>query len=138
MRQVDLEREILKSQIDERANDLIQQLESFEAKLKTENKTNVDFEHYNSLAESSRKKLEEYESCLNMFSAKHQEREEKYIDSERMIKNLQSEIIELNKRLVSNISITYEPFKGNMEDLYGQIIIKVSKKTNLKFKIMFN
>ena len=126
-RQVDLEREILKSQIDERADDLIQQLESYEAKFKTEYKTIVDFEHYNSLVESSRKKLEEYESCLNLFSAKHQEREEKYIESENMIKNLQAEIVELNNRLVSNLSITYKPFRGNMEDLYGQIITKVSE-----------
>jgi hypothetical protein len=126
-RQVDLEREILKSQIDERADDLIQQLESYEAKFKTEYKTIVDFEHYISLVESSRKKLEEYESCLNLFSAKHQEREEKYIENENMIKNLQAEIVELNNRLVSNLSITYKPFKGNMKDLYGQIITKVSK-----------
>ena len=125
---MDLEREILKSQIDERADDLIQQLESYEAKFKTEYKTIVDFEHYNSLVESSRKKLEEYESCLNLFSAKHQEREEKYIESENMIKNLQAEIVELNNRLVSNLSITYKPFKGNMKDLYGQIITKVSKR----------
>ena len=126
-RQVDLEREKLKSQIDVLANDLIQRLESYEARFKTEYKTNVDFEHYHALVKSSRKQLEDYESCLNLFSTKHQERKEKCIESEKMIKNLQSEIKELNNRLVSNLSITYKPFKGNMEDLYGQIITNVSK-----------
>jgi hypothetical protein len=126
-RQVDLEREKLKSEIDELANDLIQQLESYEAKFKTEYKTNVNLKHYNSLVESSKKQLEVYEKCLNLFSTKHQERKEKSMQSEKMIKNLQLEIAELRNKLFSNSSISYKPFKGNMDDLYGQIITKVIK-----------
>ena len=126
-RQVDLERESLKSEIDERANDLIKQLESYEARFKTEYKTNVDFEHYNALVESSRKQLEEYESCLNSFSAKCHERKEKSMRSEKIIKKLQPGITELKKKLFSNLSISYKPFKANIEDLYGKIIVRVSK-----------
>ena len=127
-KQVDLEREALKSKIDERANDLIQQLESISNRIKTEYKTDFDLNHYNSLVESSRQQLEEYEHYLNMFSASHQEREEKSMISEKIRQNLRLEITFLKKRLVSNLSITYKPFKGNIEDLYGQIITKVSKK----------
>ena len=126
-RQVDLEREKLKSQIDERANDLIRQLESYEAKFKTEYKTNVDLDHYNSLVESSRKQLEEYENCLNLFSTSHQERKEKCMQSEILIKKLQSEITKLKNGFFSNSSISYTPFKGSIENLYGQIITKVNK-----------
>ena len=128
MRQVELERESLKSQIDERANDLIQQLELLSNKLKTNYKTKVDLQHYDGLVESSKKHLEEYENFLNLFSSKNHEREEKRMQSENVLKILQSEIKELKNKLFSNLSITYKPFKGNMEDLYGQIITKVSEK----------
>ena len=128
MGQVELERESLKSRIDERANDLIQQLESISNRLKTEYKTNVDLKHYNSLVESSRKHLEEYETCLNLFSAKHQEREEKNIESEVIIKKLQSETTKLKDSIFSNSTMSYTPFKGSIENLYGQIITLVSRK----------
>jgi hypothetical protein len=127
-RQVEWERVKLKSQIDERANDLIQQLESYEAKFKTEYKTNVDFEHYYSLVEPSRNLLKEYENCLNLFSTKHQEREENNMQSEKIIKYLQIANKQLRNRLFSNFSISYKPFKENILDLYGDIICKVSKK----------
>ena len=127
-RQVDLERVKLKSQIDERANDLIQQLESFSNRLKEEYKTNVDLEHYNSLVESSRKQLEDYEHFLKLFSSKNQEREEKRMQNEKKLKNLKSKIRKLKDLLFSNFSISYKPFKGNIEDLYGKIIAEVSKR----------
>jgi hypothetical protein len=127
-RQVDFEREKLKSRIDEHANDLIKQLESYEAKFKTEYKTNVDFEHYYSLVEPSRNLLKEYENCLNLFSTKHQEREENNMQSEKIIKYLQIANKQLRTGLFSNFSISYKPFKENILDLYGDIICKVSKK----------
>ena len=129
-RQVDLEREKLKSEIDERANDLIQKLESYETRFKTDYKKNVDFEHYNSLVESARKQLEEYEKCLNLFSAKYHERKEKSMQSEKIKKSLQPEIADLRNQLVSNISISFKPFKENMGDFSGQIITKVIKNNN--------
>ena len=127
-RQVELERVKLKSQIDERANYFIQQLESYEAKFKTEYKANVDFEHYYSLVKPSRNLLKEYENCLNLFSTKHQEREENNIQSEKIIKYLQLANKQLRNGLCSNFSISYRPFKENILDLYGLIICKVSKK----------
>ena len=127
-RQVNLDRENLISQIDKQAKDLIQQLESYETRFKTEYKTNVDLQHYNSLIQSSKKQLEEYEKCLNLFSSTYKEKKEESLQSEKIIKVLQPEIAELRNKLFSYLSLTYKPFKGNMEDLYGQIIIKVSKR----------
>ena len=82
-RQVDLDRERLKSQIDELANDLIQQLEAYEASFRAEYKSNVDLKHYNDLVESSRKQLDEYERCLCCFSTDIAEREERFIHCSR-------------------------------------------------------
>ena len=128
-RQVDLERVKLKSQIDEKANDLIQKLESFGKRFKENlGRTNLDFELYNSLAESSRKQLEDYEHFLKLFSSKNQEREEKRMQNEKKLKNLKSKIRKLKDLLFSNFSISYKPFKGNIEDLYGKIIAEVSKR----------
>ena len=53
-RQVDLNREELKSQIDKLADGLIKQLESFEAEFKSEYKEKVDLEHYKGLIETSK------------------------------------------------------------------------------------
>jgi hypothetical protein len=126
-RQVDLDRENLKGQIDKRANDLIQQLESYKTRFKTEYKTNVDLHHFNALVESSKKQLEEYEKCLNLFSSTYNEKKKTGLKSEKIIKILQPEIAELRNKLFSNLLLTYKPFKENILDLYGKIIIKVSK-----------
>ena len=48
-RRIDLDRERLKSEIDKLANDLIQQLESFGSRFKSEYKTNVVLNYYNDL-----------------------------------------------------------------------------------------
>ena len=74
-RQVDLDRERLKSQIDEIADDLVHQLESHEKRFKSEYKSNVNLEDYNRLVETSRKQLGEFENFFNLFSNKNQERE---------------------------------------------------------------
>jgi chromosome segregation ATPase len=125
-RQVDLEKERLKIEIDTMASDLIQQLESYEARFKTEYKTNVDFEHYNALVESSRKQLEEYENCLNLFSAKYKEQKEKGTQKKKLVKSLQSEIVELKNKLFSNLSISFKPIGGKANNSLGKLIIKVS------------
>ena len=109
------------------ANGLIQQLESFVNRFKTEYKKNVDFEHYNALVKSSKKQLEEFENCLNLFSSTNKEKKKKSKQSEEIINILQPKIAELKNQLFSNLSLNYEPFKEKIEDLYGKIIIKVSK-----------
>ena len=63
-RQVDLEKESLKSEIDKLADGLIQQLETYEDRFKSEYKTKVDFDCYNNLVESSKKQLAEYGSNI--------------------------------------------------------------------------
>ena len=125
-RQVDLEKERLNIEIDERANDLIQQLESYEARFKTEYKTNVNLDHYKSLVESSRKQLEEYEKYLNLFSTKYKEQKEKGAQKQKLVKSLQSEIVELKNKLFSNLSISFKPIGGKAKNSLGKLIIQVS------------
>ena len=124
-RQVDLNRERLKSDIDDLANDLIQKLESYQERFMTEYKTNIDLEHYNELFESSKKQMAEYEQCLNLFSTKIEERDEKRIQSEKIINKLELEIQELKEGLLSNLSLKYEPKEIEMNDLFGTLIIEV-------------
>ena len=124
-RQVDLDRERLKSQIDDLANDLIQQLEAYEASFRAEYKSNVDLKHYNDLVESSRKQLAEYERCLCCFSTEVAEREERFNRSEESVKLLVPKIKELKDKLFSNIAIRYRPVEET-ENLFGKLIIKVS------------
>jgi len=124
-RQVDLDREKLKNEIDELADGLIQQLESYEKRFKAEYKANIDFEYYNGLVESSRKQLDEYEKCLSLFSTKNQEKDEKCNECEKTIKVLQPSIIETKEKLFSNLSIVYNPMENNIKDGFGKLIIKV-------------
>ena len=129
-RQIDLDRDKLKIKIDELADGLIQQLESYEARFKTEYKENVNLEHYYALVEASKKLLAEHEKCLSSFSAKAQDREKQYVESEYVINNLQSKIKELKSSLFSDLSIAYDPVEINKIDLFGNIgmfklIIKV-------------
>jgi chromosome segregation ATPase len=123
-RQVFLDREQTKSQIDALADDLINQLESYEKSFKENYKRNVDLKHYNGIIEKSKKQLNEYEKCLNSFSAKKEERDEKSNQRVRLLNELQSQIKEAKGDLFSNLSIMYEPI-GNIENLYGKLIIKV-------------
>ena len=124
-RQVDLDRENFKSQIDELADDLIQQLESYEKRFKAEYRANVDLEHYNGLVESARNHLVEFENFFNLFSTKNQEKEEKYNDCESLVKVLQPNLVEIQNKLFSNMSIKYQTLEKRMEDLFGKLQIKV-------------
>ena len=124
-RQVDLDREKLKSEIDKLADGFIQQLESYEKKFKAEHKKNVDLEHYNGLVESSSKQLVEYERFLSLFSAKYKAGMEQNKKTEKIISNLQSEIVELKEKLFSNLSIKYKPINKIKKYLFGKLIIKV-------------
>jgi hypothetical protein len=124
-RLVDLDRENLKIEIDKLADGIIQELESYEKKFKTEYKANINFEHYNGLVESSRKQLNEYEKCLNLFSTKNQERDEKFNQCEKIMKIVEPRIIEAKNKLFSNISIKFKPMDNHGKDLFGKLIIKV-------------
>ena len=124
-RQVDLDREKLKSEIDSLANGLIQQLESYEKKFKAEYKTEIGLQNYNGLVESSRQQLADYEKCLNLFSTTYKERKEKSLQIEKITVDLQPKITQLKKSLFSKLSIIYNPFSSNTKDLFGKLIIKV-------------
>ena len=72
---LDLDRDSSENEIDKQAVRSIQQLTSNEKRFKAKCKTSVDLEEYNDLIESSKKKLIELETCLNLFSAKKEERD---------------------------------------------------------------
>ena len=125
-RLVDLDRERLKSEVDELADDFIQQLGAYEEKFKSEYSTNVDLEHYQALVESFRKQLAEFEQFLGLFSAKREEKDEKINQSEKKINSLQYKIKEVKNKLLSGLAIKYVPMANNIQDLFGRLIIKVS------------
>ena len=124
-RQVDINREELKGQIDKLADGLIQQLESFEAEFKSEYKEKVDLEHYKSLIETSKKQLEQYEKHLSLFSSKTEDKDERSKASESIINDLQSKIKEIKVNMFSNKLITYKSIESNEIRLFGELVIKV-------------
>ena len=128
-RQVDLDRESLKSEIDTQADGLIQQLESYEKMFKYEYKTNIDLKNYNDLVESSRKQLMEFEECLNLFSVEKEERDVRSSEIERTLKILQPEIQDLKNALLTNLRILYEPVEKRRDRMLGKLVTEV--KINL-------
>ena len=125
-RQVDLDRESLKDEIDTLADGIIQQLESYEKEFKAEYKTNIVLEKYNELVESSRANLKEYEKCLNLFSVENNARDEKTNQIEKRVNILKSEIVQIKNELFSNLKINYEPQVKNRDGLFGRLIKNVS------------
>jgi hypothetical protein len=124
-RQVDLEREKCKSQIDELADGLILQLESYERAFKYNVKSNVDLDYYTNLKNSANKKLVEFEKCLKLFSSKLEERLNHRKESEQLINILQPKLAEIKINLLSNLTINFKPAEKKIEDLFGKLEIKV-------------
>jgi hypothetical protein len=124
-RQVDLDRDKLKSEIDKSADGIVQQLDSYEKKFKKEFKFYIDSKYYNSLLVSFRIELVEYEKCLNLFSVSKEDRDVKWIETEKVNDLLQSKIKEAKINLFSNKSFTYKPIENKIEDLFGRLIVKV-------------
>lgn len=118
-RQVDLDRERMKLEIDVLADELIEQLEAHEARFKAAIKT-LDLSHFKDLVDSSKKQLAEYEKCLNLFSANKEERARQTKESEEVISQLELKIKKIKEKLL-NSSITYKPKKYRREDLFGKI-----------------
>ena len=125
-RQVDLDRERIKSEIDTLADGFIQQLESHGKRFKTEYKANKFFAFYNDLIELSKKRLAEYEQCLSLFSVDNKKRGEKCKQNERLVEELQFQLRELKETFCSNVSIKYKKKDINVEEIFGKLIIKVS------------
>ena len=126
-RQVDLDREKLKSEIDELADDLIQKLESYEKKFKAEYKSVLDNpDRYKDLADSSKKQLVEFEKYFYLFSVKNEERDEKSKEVERMVNVLQPSLKEVKEKIFLNLSLSYSPMEDKIENVYGKLSIRVS------------
>jgi DNA repair exonuclease SbcCD ATPase subunit len=126
-RQVDLDREKTKAEIDKLADDLIDQLETFEKQFKKEYKSKVNLKHYSSQAETSKQQLKEYEKYLSLLSSNSEERDKQSKQSEITINNLKSKIMELKGNLFSNVSITYKPMENKIQDSFSKLVIKVKK-----------
>ena len=125
-RNVDLDREKLKSEIDDLANDLIQQLDSYEKKFKEEYESNIDLGRYNEIIASSKNQLSELEKCLSLFSTSKKERNEKCYQSDTAIKTIQLKTEEAKLKLFANTFLTYIPMQKSQGDLFGKLIAKVS------------
>jgi hypothetical protein len=124
-RQVDLDRESLKSEIDKLADGLIRELETCERNFKRDYKININLEDYSALVESSKKQLSECEKFFYLFSTKNEDREEKRNESQKIILQLQPKIKEFKENLFSNLVIKYKPMQSKNEDLFGKLKISV-------------
>jgi hypothetical protein len=111
---------------------LIQELEDHEKKFKSKYKASVDFDYYNSLLESSKIQLAEYEKYLNLFSISNEERDKKGSQCDKLVSQLKSTIIkELKSKLLSNLTIRFNPI--DKIDLFGKLEINVCKKIDFNF-----
>ena len=122
-RQVDLDREKAKTEIDKLADGFIQQLETHEKQFKAEYKANIDMKHLISLSEASKKQLKEYESCLNLLSNKTEQRDQQTKQSEISIKNLKSKIEQLKQQLFINMTIKYNPTQNSFNKLFNLLFV---------------
>ena len=130
-RQVDLDRENLKSEIDNVANGLIQQLESYEQQFKKQYKTTVDFNYYSGVAKSSRAKLDGFKKFLNLFSVGKEERDEKTSEMEREINSLEPILKKFKCQLFSNLEINYKQMQMDKDEFFARLIIEVKVYSNL-------
>lgn len=121
--QVDLDREKLKAEIDKQADDLFQQLESYEKRFKAEYKSKI--EYCNGLLDATRKQLDEYEQRLNLFSITNEEKNKTTSECEKIINDLQPNIKELKENFFSNLSIKYKPIENGVKVLIGELIFQV-------------
>ena len=124
-RQVDLDRESLKYEIDTLADGLIQQLESYEKRFKFEYKASINLEKYNGLVESSRKQLNDFEKCLNSFSVGNNTRDEQNSEIEKTITILQPKIEEIKSELFLKLRIIYIPVEKDRDGIFGNLKIEV-------------
>ena len=122
--EVDLDRLQLKIKIDNFADDLNKQLDSYEHKFKTEYKTHICFEHLNDLVESSKKQLAENERYLSFFASKKEERAQRNKQMEQLANLLKTKTKEFNDKLFADLSIEYKP----IESVFNKLIIKVRFK----------
>jgi WD40 repeat protein len=124
-RQVDLDREQLKEEIDKQANEIIKKLESLEIEFKRESKTKVNLKEVfdDDFKKSLNNQLREYEKTLNSIAKTNEERENKRLEIEESLEILESKLNEFEKRLFSNKTIKYEPFTKNIDDMFGKLVV---------------
>ena len=124
-RQVDLEREQTKLQIDRLADDIIEKLVTFEKEFKSNCKTKSAPADYTDLINESKKQLEENEKFMNLFSIENSDREEKSIEIKKIIQNLEWNRNKLEKSLFCNKSFKYKKSSLNVEDYFGKLIVSI-------------
>ena len=139
-RQVDFDRETLKTQIDARASKYIEELSSYEEVFKNEYKSKLDLAYYSRLVDGVEADLNNSDKCLNSFA--NEKWEQINYNLIEKIEFLKSETNELELKLLANKSVTYEPMRPNIQDYFGrliviQYIIFWIRVIFLNFKILF-
>ena len=125
-KQVDFDRENIKSEIDNIANGLIQQLESHEQQFKTEYRASINLEKYNGLVESYRAQLDGFKKFLNLFSVEKEDRDKKTSEIEIAINYFQPRLKNFQSQLFSHLKINYKPMEKIKEESFARLIIEVS------------
>ena len=124
-RQVDLDREQLKQNIDKQADEIIKKLESFEIEFKRESKTRVKEVFDDDFKKSLSNQLLEYEKSLISIAKTNRERESKRLEIEETLKILQSKLNQLGTALFSNKIIKYESFTKNIDNVFGKLAVSL-------------
>ena len=100
-------------------------MENYEKEFKLNCKTKFVPDDYTDLINESKKKLEENEKFMSLFSIENSDREEKSIEVKKIIQNLEWNRNKLEKDLFSNKSFKYKKGSLNVEDYFGKLIVSI-------------
>jgi hypothetical protein len=126
-RQVDLDREKTKSQIDDLANEIIEKLDGYEKEFRSDCKDKLNLNNYNDLISESKKQLDENSKYINLFSIENSDREEKSLEANKLITNLQSNRNILDKDLFCKKTFKYKESYLRVVDFFGRLIVSILK-----------
>ena len=134
-RQVDMDREKIKIQVDKSADNLIEQLESYENRFKSKCQTNNnEVNQYRCLVKAARNKFNEYEKFIHLLSSRTEDKDRQSEESELVIRNLKLKCKEFKDLLFSNLEIKYHAMRINLSEMFGKLKIKVNA---LKYSFRF-
>lgn len=124
-RQVDLDRENAKLEIDQLADGILENLALNESELKTECKSEANSDYYTELINDMKKKVEDFEKCLSSLKYTKEDRDNQSEYVNAAIEFLDDEIEEYEIKLFRNKLIKYEPMKDGMSDVFGKLTVEV-------------
>lgn len=122
-REVDLDRETVKAEIDALADDMHKTLNSYAAQFKKESKSKKFILYYDKMLSDLKNDLNEYEQCLKSLSFTDEDRKNKTNHFLEAINVLDTEKIDYKTKLFNYKSIVYEPMKAKIGDIFGKLIV---------------